>query len=371
MRSCRTRFGGLLLFLPIRHALGVLSIAAVVAGCTFDDKGATSGGSGAGNRIGPGMGAGGLITGREDGGEVNPDGGNCGVAMVPLAKLPPDLLLVLDRSRSMNQNVAGTDCGNMAGCVTKWAEMTAGLNQVLASTQDTVNWGLKFFSSTGDCGMNNNAEVPIAANNAAAMTAAIGGTGPTSATPTRAAMDAAVTYLRGVTTANPKFIVLATDGLPTCGSGGNTSGDGPNAIAAVTRAAAAGYQTFVVGIATTGTDGDATLTSMAQAGLRPRAGSPSYYPVASRQELVDTFNTIESMVNASCSFTIGVPPDPNNVGVRADGARIPKDLTHMNGWDYGPGMTSVVVFGSYCDSIMAGDYTSIQAIFGCPGVIVE
>ena len=61
-----------------------------------------------------------------------------------------------------------------------------------------------------------------------------------SSTPTRAAENAAVTYLTqlAMTDQNPKFIVLATDGQPNCpASGSQSADDSPGAITAVTNAA--------------------------------------------------------------------------------------------------------------------------------------
>ena len=71
-----------------------------------------------------------------------------------------------------------------------------------------------------------------------------------SSTPTRAAENAAVTYLtQRLTDPNPKFIVLATDGQPNCPAiGQHVTDDAPGAVTAVTTAKTAGFPTFVVGI---------------------------------------------------------------------------------------------------------------------------
>src|SRR5262249_59484586 len=58
------------------------------------------------------------------------------------------------------------------------------------------------------------------------------------------------TYLSGRTDNARKFILLATDGLPTCSSAGAGGDDSTAAIAAVGAANTAGFPTFVVGIAT-------------------------------------------------------------------------------------------------------------------------
>ena len=82
------------------------------------------------------------------------------------SKLPPDILIVLDASGSMNEDQTNTSCGNQGcGATSKWALMVPAINQVVTDTQTEVNWGLKFFADSGSCGVNNNAAVPIAAMN--------------------------------------------------------------------------------------------------------------------------------------------------------------------------------------------------------------
>ena len=88
-----------------------------------------------------------------------------------------------------------------------------------------MNWGLKLFADTDStCGVSpNNVAVPdrrqqrgAVANVIQQRTDANGGVTNGSRTPTRSAENAAVTYLNTVTTSNPKFILLATDGQPNC-----------------------------------------------------------------------------------------------------------------------------------------------------------
>ena len=109
-----------------------------------------------------------------------------------------------------------------------------------------------------------------------------------SSTPTRAAENAAVTYLTRVTDTNPKFIVLATDGQPNCPASGQMNDDTPGAIAAVTTAKTAGFPTFVVGISAGGRARTTALNVMAVAGGYPQVGQPTqYYPVTDTAEFAD------------------------------------------------------------------------------------
>jgi hypothetical protein len=195
-----------------------------------------------------------------------------------------------------------------------------------------------------------------------------------SQTPTRAAENAAVTYLTGLTDANPRFIVLATDGQPNCPASGTASTDDtPGAIAAVAAALSAGIPTFVVGISTPGGAADDALNMMAIAGGYPRAGTPQYYPVTSTAEFAAVLRTLVGMANA-CTFS--VPPPPTNDGtttranitVRAfDGVTVvnlPYDAT--NGWTYtDSAMTSIVLHGAVCDQAKAGTLKNFTIVFNC------
>jgi len=98
----------------------------------------------------------------------------------------------------------------------------------------------------------------------------------------------AAAYLKTLNDSNPKFILLATDGVPTCGTaacaaGVNDSGmpnqcDDANAIAMVKTVHDMGYPTFVLGIGTSKAPGDGTLSQMAVNGGYPRNGTPQLVP---------------------------------------------------------------------------------------------
>jgi hypothetical protein len=326
----------------------------------------------------------------------NPTGGGgtgnivtntCGEQVQQANKLPADILIVLDRSGSMDNDVADKACGSnrSGGCGTnsKWGLMTPALKQVVAATDTSVNWGLKFFADAGNttCGVNNSASVTIGPTKGAAVATAIdgqtnaqGGISNGSRTPTRLAINGAVTYLSSVKTDNPKYILLATDGLPNCmpGASDNTTDDSTGAIQAVRDAAAAGIPTFVVGIATTGMGtADTTLSSMATAGGYPKSGSPSYYSVSTTSEFVTVLQNLVK-VAATCTFAVGNPPTNDGstsrerIDLYGDGALIPKDTSHANGWDYtDTTMTSVVVYGATCDQIKAGTIRSVSVKFQC------
>jgi hypothetical protein len=362
--------------------------ASVLGACSFDDRGSSPsnprGNQGTGANPLPPIGAGGRIISGFDASVSND--ANCGVVTTNLQRLPPDILIALDRSGSMRQLPDGTrgddgmgmtSCHTDPACTSKWEEMAPAIQEVVTQTSMEVNWGLKFFGSGGggnnnSCNVTNTVEVAIAPDNATAVNAAIAGVmTPDTGTPTARVMDVSATYMGGLTTPNPKFILLATDGQPTCRNNSAMNADDAAAITAVTNAAMDGVPTFVVGISTANNMmANQTLSAMANAGTRPRMGDPTYYPVNNRAELVTALRAIATAAG-SCTMPLsGVPPDPNNVGVRVNGdMRVPQSTT--DGWSYGAGMRSIILNGSYCTAVMNGTYTDIRALFGCPGIQID
>jgi hypothetical protein len=142
-------------------------------------------------------------------------------------------------------------------------------------------------------------------------------------------------------------------------------------VTAVGNTKTAGFPTFVVGIATGGSTADTTLSNIANAGGLPRAGTPTYYPVSNATDLADAIRTLIG-VAASCTFQIGAPPTDDGttsldkIDVFGDGAPIPRDSSHADGYDYTDAtMTSIQVYGPLCDQIMSGTIKDVAVTFRC------
>ena len=184
------------------------------------------------------------------------------------------------------------------------------------------------------------------------MLAAIAGTMPLgNGTPTRYAIQKAVAHLKATPTNTPRYIVLATDGEPNCADGlTNALVDPDGAVEAIRMAATEGFKTYVIGIATQFGDANMTLNRMADAGGEPRVGDPRYYPVASRQDLVNALSLITGKV-ADCVFPLSkLPPSPNDVAVDVNGMRVTRDPTKMNGWDYTANNMAIQIHGPACEA---------------------
>ena len=297
---------------------------------------------------------------------------NCGIITSQTTRSPVDVLLVLDRSGSMEYSITedcycatqttmyGSLCADTTNCTTRWSALRPAVRTTL-STSTYVNWGLKLFPSDGagqNCTVNTTMTVPVAADSATNVASAVEATQDEYSTPTAAALDTATTYLKTLNDSNKKFILLATDGEPNCGGNpARVATDGlSGANTAAAAAYAAGFKVYVVGIGPQLPN----LTQLAQNG-----GTTDFYPVDSTQALVDALSSISKLVG-SCSFKSDkAPPDQDNVAVYVNGKKVAQDTN--NGWTFGASPQEIVLTGDYCSQMSSGDAADVQILFGCPG----
>jgi len=308
------------------------------------------------------------------------DGNVTCVVTNPMAtNVPPDILIVFDRSGSMQEDLTGMSCGN-AGCgaTSKWTVATTTMSAFLPTVENAVNWGLKLFATPGrdSCAVSTTAEVTPHAANATMITTLLAApnSAPGSSTPTTLAIRNAANYLKTVPDPNPKFILLVTDGIPTCGkamcaagvnvgTGSTMQCDDANAIAMVKTVHDEGYPTFVLGVGTSGSPGDGTLSQMAVNGGYPRSGTPSYYPIDQAADLTAAFQAITGMVG-KCSFAV-MPPLKTGQSV----TEVDADGTALAPGDYiiTGGGGGVQLLGQKCDDFTSGTIKNISVQVSCNG----
>lgn len=266
--------------------------------------------------------------------------------------VPADLLILQDRSASMT-----FDAGNS----TRWKQVVPAIQSVVKQIQ-TVNWGLMLFAGDDKCAAPTKPEVAPAANTAASIATVLDQTKPTTLTPTGASVTNAAKYLHGLQDGNPHYLLLATDGEPTCDDTVEST------VQAITAAANEGIHTFVVGI---GDDfDDDSLNQMANAGLEPntKGGSKTYYGVTTTADLVAVLDTVAGKL-ISCSYPLQVRPMyPDLVHIQANGRDLPRDTTHTNGWDFGPNLESIILYGASCQELQKGVTTKLGAVYKCPPI---
>jgi hypothetical protein len=370
--------------------------AAVKRSSPGGSGGSGSGGDPGGDAGAPDSGTGGRISiASPDAGDLDQkftsdtnEDATCGFDSFDLRRMPVDLFVVLDRSASMKDDSKGDDADPDAGRPSKWSQVVPALVEAISTSDPSISWGLKTFpedipGSTAECqddSVTSAIDVPVRAANAAQISGAVQNVLPEgNGTPTGAALDVALAYLQGLGTNDRKYILLATDGEPSCsGTAGQLDKDSSDAkadaVAAVTAAASGDVHTFVIGVATK-SGATSTLNQLAAAGLEPRVTSsdaePKFYLASTESELVAALQAIVSPIASTCVFELAhAPPDPTNIAVKVGDTKAPQDPAHHDGWDYADGgHERIEVYGSWCSRVSSGT-NMVQVVYGCPGFII-
>jgi hypothetical protein len=289
------------------------------------------------------------------------------------------LLFVLDRSSSMALDLAG---GAPPNGPTRWATLETGLRQAILPFTADIAMGAKFFPVEVKtppeefyelCVAGGGwVDVPVALNNASAILSKFQSTSPMGGTPTAEALQIAAEYL-GKQRAVARAIVLATDGAPNCNSllkqstctctfadttrctdlsyGASNCLDDTRTLAVVkTTFLSQHIPVYVLGIGGgTETFLVPTLDAMAELGGRAKPVSPKYYDVQSAPELIAALHSIRESVSRCTFLTPSVPTDANAIAIDVNGVSVPRDPTHVEGWDWVDQTYGVVAFfGTPC-----------------------
>jgi hypothetical protein len=345
----------------------------LAASCGSEDKAKGSGFPGGGGVVGggsfAGLGSGAVGGGPSGGGGL---GDTCEVQTVGTGRVSPDILIVLDRSLSMEQGQ-------------RWDPSVSGVKTITSSLQGRVSFGLMTFpggrSSGGGGGGDltcapGTVNVPIAENSAGDIAQALDGLNPDGATPTAVTLQAARDYLESLVggpddNASPKYVLLVTDGAPNC-TGGRFQGDTGTAgsgepaqvdasVAVIQEMAQDGFKTYVLGY---DTQNDATLRDaldrMAQAG---GTGDRAHRPVEDEASLVATLQSITGNV-LNCDFLLEKEvADKSYVKVLFDGRQL--NVDDANGWSLAGDRRTVTLQGRACAAAKEAGHTisvSVQCV---------
>jgi hypothetical protein len=298
-----------------------------------------------------------------DPGDGNGDD-DCGSVVVELTDTVPTVMLLVDRSGTMDFDFASTSRW--------WAvydtlfDETAG---VVKRLEQEVRFGMALYTAdNGICPIIE--QMAPAMGNYLPLRQLYEAYDPVDETPTAVSIDAMVTTLGQVQESGPKIIVVATDGEPdTCEV---PDPDGlpearSAAVGAAQRAHQAGIDLYIISV------GDQVaqshLQDMANAGVGKSLGGPDnapYYQALNADALVGAFDSIIGGVR-SCSFAIDgrVDLDQAEQGtVKLDG----RELMYGTEWQLSDEST-LELLGEACTTLMNGDHT-VKAEFTC-GSIVE
>jgi hypothetical protein len=306
----------------------------------------------------------------------------CSSTTATAKPLPVDILVLLDRSDSMNATVSSSYGDGGYTYLTRWTSMRQALTNFVGSPAAAgLSVGLNFFPSTDfiACDVAEYAKpaVPIAPlpGVAAAFTSAINNTIPGGGTPTLPAIQGAIQYAkeREKTLGRRTAIALATDGIPNdCGSTVQTVAD------ELTTAAAGGVYTFVIGVGSS----MSAFSTFATAG-----GTKTAYQVenATPTELATAFKNIQMQAaGLACTFMVPPPPpgemlDPFKVSVTfapkanptqsfAIGAVATRaDCGAMGGWYFDDlnNPTTLSLCDASCQKVNGTGEGALSLLFGC------
>jgi len=335
----------------------------------------------------------------------------CGVTSVEASFSAANVLLVIDKSSSMDDQPEGFE-------LKKWAALKAALAPALTAAQEEMSFGLLLypFSDQGkiplDC-FEGCCQVPAGPaaiqvdvapgiGSASKVMAALDAAGPGGGTPTAAALDAALAYFTtgaGKDLQGDRFVLLATDGGPNCGNSSTTCAadhctpnldglcpadqgnccrgegsyclDDASVLEKIRALADASVPTFVVGIP--GTESYAEyLDAFAAAGGVPNPKKPpAYYAVSAEggvEGLTRTFRDITTHLVRSCEVDLGPEaPDKRLVNVAVDCNIVPSaDGAGWNIPDSAP--TTLVLAGDTCNRVKRQGARRIDVVYGCQTV---
>ncbi len=291
---------------------------------------------------------------------------------------PPALLIVQDRSGSMEMDFGGSSRMDVAQRV---------MINAVGGNAGEVLFGLVLYGVGGDSGCGDPAEITAPGldtvdtvvnayeSHPALLT-------PEGGTPTTSALRAAYDSLVDPVTGQPKmaerqnYVVLVTDGLMNCNmthempcvcanEGGCTDSDGnrngvgfgeegmlldgrlclddTESIDAVIKLRQAGVKTFVIGLGesfTGGTDnlGVVSLNALAEAGGVARVGSEKFYSAADEADLEAALDEIIDSIVVPCEYELDGPVCDGrllSIEMTVDGEAVPTTCGEgTNSWEF-------------------------------------
>ena len=314
----------------------------------------------------------------------------CETTTAVAANVPPKVMLVLDKSRSMVLNSWDDDGDAATPEVTRWSSLHGTVDTITGQYEQGMSLGLSLFPSseaTSDydlaCLTSDTPEVASGLGNAAAILAAIPAAEDMDlhgATPAAAGIVAALAHLETLAGAQPAAMILVTDGAANCGLDATTTSalfgeydeDLPLIVADAYERA--GIPTYVIGIdiqeesQSPFTNPREKLDEVAQLGGVAQAGEVGFYDATNADALTAALDDIAASV--SCSVELGeAPSGPDELVVSINGEPLERldSCDEGEGWIYADvegDLRNIEMCNAACDALL--DAGEIEAEFLCP-----
>jgi hypothetical protein len=310
----------------------------------------------------------------------------CDEFQVVLEPIHPNVMLVLDKSRSMFVNYWDHDNNVQTPTITRWNSLYQVVNSLTTNFDTSINFGANLFPSVqaqnvygpNACITSDFPEVTVGPGNGPAILATIPPANTVNSyggTPATIGIDTAYNHLLSLNPAIPRFMILITDGAANCNQDAMTNFDlfevyDTDLPALVGQAwNNDDIATYVVGInianmiVNDGIGGDPNninpsmkLNEVAQAG-----GTGVFYNSQNQAQLL---TALQNVINSVQSCNIPLDTEPvfeEYTKVIIDGMEWPMVMNCANedGWMYtnqmGP-YDEIVLCGDACDSLkMVGE----------------
>jgi hypothetical protein len=339
-------------------------------------------------------------------GEIGSDDAACANVTYDGKKIPASMLIVLDRSASMQDG-------------SKWTGAVAALKAALKVADDELPVGMLYFpegkfdsSKTAGCIFSPTApgcpelladngckdirttpyvDVGPLKDTRAKISASMDATSPNGDnTPTRWALKNGWAIMGTITAKGDRYVLLVTDGEPTtytpafgglpemskeCG----TEDDMAKETAAAFKGTPV-VKTFVIGAPGSEKAGKFLSTLAINGGTRrtptcTAAAGDCHYQIGSGSFEADLTKALGDITGkiATCIFEVptGTDVDPSKVNVVLEssgvGSDVLQDETHADGWDYTDGTkTKIELYGPKCDKLKAEPTTTVvKILLGC------
>lgn len=309
-----------------------------------------------------------------------------------LQPTPPNVMLVLDKSRSMS-NLWDHDNDASTETISRWHSLYNVVESLTAEFGGRMNFGAQLFPSASayldeptnafSCLVEPEPEVPVGEDTAAAILAAMPPAGDFSisgGTPAVAGITSAVSHLLTLPAEAPRVILLITDGAANC-SPDEAPDDTLFVYDEETQAVVAqawadhAIPTYVVGINILDEMGTKpavnpyqALNEVADAGGVAVQGADRFYNSFNEIELVAALDVVANQIE--CTIPLQDEPQfPDHVDVSVDGQPWAPvdDCEGQDGWTYtapaGP-FNAVRLCGTACEALQGGG--TVEVDFNCP-----
>jgi hypothetical protein len=352
----------------------VLVFALFQVACTDDSSGSDAGSRDADGSTGVDASDGGGQDGADTSG-TDAGGDNTGADLpicdeveIKAHSVSPNMLLVVDRSGSMDLPIHQGDTR------TKMQDLKDAVDALLTAGEGKIRFGWMSYPDCTECMFDQCdpgiVSVDVGDDSISAVRQQLSKLTSKGGTPTGGSLENADDYYRLLADADHRdFVLLITDGIPTCPLGDGMAEfpeDAQLALDAVETLHEHGVDTFVIGL---GEDLNNTspelLDQMAEAGGWPRDGSPKYFAANSLNDLNDILDAIGGMV-IECNLVLdAVPEFPAYLWVYFDDQAVPRDETGTDGWQYDPDRNAIDFYGSYCEKLGNGQVSNVEIEMGC------